>query len=511
MPRRDLMVRLVLTLIYAASLPISVEPAGGDAARAEELTNIEGLLVQTRWTEVGDAISVEAHVVVDIPEDIDQRRAAAAHLCHEAGEAESEACEANAEAALSHAPESWTLVSLPQTLAVPNVDRWGNKLHDRDATAATLAAVWLREKDFGSRCAPTRTTRSVAVVFASQLRVFDATHAAKLRRDLEGTAVFVASYPEYAAEADMLGVPSAHRVWADAPTLARALRRRGVALGALASDSLDLSETGVHTQFWQWALLDLALWSFKDQLSTYDIIVRARTDLEEHVPFSYAKLDPAPDAVHCHSDFVFYATSSVFLRVFAPMMVRCAYAYWRPSGERGRVLYEPLDWAALVESDLSGVKWWWFPLPEAVFGNPKELRWPTTPAELKLTTRDHLDELKLAVRGAPARLSARTDFTENDYFRSFNSEAAVALQVLNTEGVRLCAPPADLRLTRATEPSERRWGAFKHGRDGRWDAAGMPASEAVADASALARACASKNRSWVETGRGHVPCAFVIM
>ena len=108
-------------------------------ARAEELTNIEGLLVQTRWTEVGDAISVEAHVVVDIPEDIDQRRAAAAHLCHEAGEAESEACEANAAAALSHAPESWTLVSLPQTLAVPNVDRWGNTLHDRDATAATLA------------------------------------------------------------------------------------------------------------------------------------------------------------------------------------------------------------------------------------------------------------------------------------------------------------------------------------------------------------------------------------
>ena len=37
---------LVLTLIYAVSaLPISVDPAGGDVARAEELTNIEGLLV----------------------------------------------------------------------------------------------------------------------------------------------------------------------------------------------------------------------------------------------------------------------------------------------------------------------------------------------------------------------------------------------------------------------------------------------------------------------------------
>ena len=103
----------MLTLIYAvAALPISVDPAGGDVARAEELTSIEGLLVQTRWTEVGDAISVEAHVVVDIPEDVDQRRAAAAHLCHEAGETESEACEANAEAALSHAPESLSLIHI---------------------------------------------------------------------------------------------------------------------------------------------------------------------------------------------------------------------------------------------------------------------------------------------------------------------------------------------------------------------------------------------------------------
>ena len=96
-------------------------------------------------------------------------------------------------------------------------------------------------------------------------------------------------------------------------------------------------------------------------MAAYDIVVRARTDLDERAPLPYARLDPAPDAVHCHSDFVFYATSSVFLRVFGTMMVRAAYAYARPSDEHGRVFYEPLDWAALFASDLSGVKWWWVP------------------------------------------------------------------------------------------------------------------------------------------------------
>ena len=502
---------LVLTLCYSAAVSVSVEPVSGEAAREEELTNIEGLLVRARRTKVGDAVSVEAHVVVDIPEDDDQRRAAAAHLCCEVGEPESETCEVNAEAALRNAPEPWTLVSLPRLLAVPDVDRWGNALRNRDATERTLAAIWLRENDFGSRCAPTRTRRSVAVVFTGQLRVFDAAHASKLRRDLGGTSVYVASYPEYAAEADMLDVPPANQVWADAATLAHLLKQRGVALGALASDSLHMSETGVHSSFWQWALLDLAIDTFGDQLAAYDIVVRARTDLDERAPLPYARLDPAPDAVHCHSDFVFYATSSVFLRVFGTMMVRAAYAYARPSDEHGRVFYEPLDWAALFESDLSGVKWWWVPLPKAVFGNPSELSWPTTPAELKLAARGHLDELTAAPRGALARLSARTEFTESPYFRAFNSEVAVALQVLTTKDVRICAPPVDLRLTRATEPSERRWSAFKHGGDSRWDAAGMPASDAVADASALARACAPNNRSWIAAGSSRVPCAFVIM
>ena len=60
--------------------------------------------------------------------------------------------------------------------AASSTRAWFARAAHSCATAATLAAVWLREKDFGSRCAPTRTTRSVAVVFASQLRVFDATH-----------------------------------------------------------------------------------------------------------------------------------------------------------------------------------------------------------------------------------------------------------------------------------------------------------------------------------------------
>ena len=84
-------------------------------------------------------------------------------------------------------------------------------------------------------------------------------------------------------------------------------------------------------------------------------------------------------AVHCQSDFIFYADVPTFLRVFDGMMVRAATVYWQPPHRRDRVRYEPLDWGALVESDLSGIKWWWFALPEAVFGEePAELRWPST-------------------------------------------------------------------------------------------------------------------------------------
>ena len=148
------------------------------------------------------------------------------------------------------------------------------------------------------------------MVITSQLRIFDAAHAAKLRSDLEGTTVFVASYPEYAAEADLLGVPPSNRVFADAPVLVHLLRRRGVALGSLAthndtatpaahnlnSNTNALNEAGVARGFWQWALLDLALAAFGDRLAagSFDVVARARTDLDESAALPYASLDPAP-------------------------------------------------------------------------------------------------------------------------------------------------------------------------------------------------------------------------
>ena len=107
-------------------------------------------------------------------------------------------------------------------------------------------------------------------------------HAAKLRSDLEGTTVFVASYPEYAAEADLLGVPPSNRVFADAPVLVHLLRRRGVALGSLAthndtatpaahnlnSNTNALNEAGVARGILQGAPLDLALAAFRFLLYT---------------------------------------------------------------------------------------------------------------------------------------------------------------------------------------------------------------------------------------------------
>ena len=192
-------------------------------------------------------------------------------------------CEASAKAALlKAAPEQWTLADLERELVVPTKTAWGNAIGDGGAAAAAVVAGWLREKDFGSKCgasSPMATTssissisnssssssssssstttttsssssssrqrRRVAVVITSQLRIFDAAHAAKLRSDLEGTTVFVASYPEYAAEADLLGVPPSNRVFADAPVLVHLLRRRGVALGSLATHN-DTATPAAH-------------------------------------------------------------------------------------------------------------------------------------------------------------------------------------------------------------------------------------------------------------------------
>ena len=58
--------------------------------------------------------------------------------------------------------------------------------------------------------------------------------------------------------------------------------------------------------------------------------------------------------------------------------------------------------------------------------------------ELKLVAWNHLDALKAVERGAPARMTAKDDFTVMDYFRAFNSERSVALQVLNAPDARLC-------------------------------------------------------------------------
>ncbi|KAH8068424.1 phytanoyl-CoA dioxygenase [Aureococcus anophagefferens] len=232
-------------------------------------------------------------------------------------------------------------------------------------------------------------------------------------------------------------------VYADAAALSHLLARHNVGLGH-SHFGAAMDERKVHGQVWQWALLDLALDAFGARLEAFDVLVRTRTDLDERAPLPYASLRPAPGAVHCRSDFVFYGARGAFLAAFGPMFRRVLGVYWRPEGGREGQPYVPIDWGALLESDLSGVKWWWLPLPLRIFGDAR----PATPLDLKLFVADHLRELGAVAAGAPARLS---------YFRAFNSEASVAHQVLATPEVVLCAAPTPLRLTQATEPSNSRW------------------------------------------------------
>ena len=150
-------------------------------------------------------------------------------------------------------------------------------------------------------------------------------------------------------------------------------------------------------------------------------------------------------AVHCQSDFIFYADVP-FLRVFDGMMVRAAAVSATPPARSREV--RAVELGALVESDPSAPKWRWFALPEADGEEPAELRWPSTPLELKAAARAHLEQLSAAARGAPAR-SSRTVYTEASRFRALGSEVAVALQVLNTPNAasarprRVCASPRD--------------------------------------------------------------------
>ena len=53
---------------------------------------------------------------------------------------------------------------------------------------------------------------------------------------------------------------------------------------------------GSRAQVYQWALLDLALDAFGEDLRAHDVVVRTRTDLNTEARVSYSSLDPAPRA-----------------------------------------------------------------------------------------------------------------------------------------------------------------------------------------------------------------------
>ena len=79
---------------------------------------------------------------------------------------------------------------------------------------------------------------------------------------------------------------------------------------------------GSRAQVYQWALLDLALDAFGEDLRAHDVVVRTRTDLNTEARVSYSSLDPAPRAVHAASDWIFYGGAAAFEAVFADMLDR---------------------------------------------------------------------------------------------------------------------------------------------------------------------------------------------
>ncbi|KAH8051365.1 phytanoyl-CoA dioxygenase [Aureococcus anophagefferens] len=126
-------------------------------------------------------------------------------------------CEASVRAAVEAAASAnaaHLIATQPGTFEVPRTTVWGQETTDG---ARVVAASWLRERDFASRCAPDETSGTkVAVLVTGQLRVFGDAHRAKLRRDLADVSTFVATYPEFRAEAEALG---AEAVYADAAAL----------------------------------------------------------------------------------------------------------------------------------------------------------------------------------------------------------------------------------------------------------------------------------------------------
>ncbi|EGB06584.1 hypothetical protein AURANDRAFT_65580 [Aureococcus anophagefferens] len=439
---------------------------------------IDGLVVDATWETGTDPNLIWAPVdaFLEIPADEPTRRLAAAHFCDEA-KWEDDACEATVAAALAAAAAAGERFQVAHFGSFPlervSEDHWGNPL-DYDGDAA-LTAAFRRGTDFASRCAPRRAADTpavrVAVVVTGELRLLDAAHLAKFQRDLAGTTVFVATHARFEAAARDLTAPE-RIVAADPAILEAELRARGVAQvarsratyapgeAAQAARDAEHNNTEVHGGFWQWALLDLALDAFWEDLAAFDVVVRTRADLDEHVPFPYADLRAAPGAIHCRSDFVFYGGPAEFSRAFDGARDRAEATFRPPRAPDGSPLYEPVDWDLVLASDLTGLKWWWLPLPVAVFGaggaGPGVDAPPRTPVELKSAARDHLDALRRLPRGAPARRAGDDPALRTDYIEAFNSELFVAFLVFGA-GLRACAPPAILRNSQATELSTRRF------------------------------------------------------
>lgn len=66
----------------------------------------------------------------------------------------------------------------------------------------------------------------------------------------------------------------------------------------------------------QWLHLDNVLMKFKDQLLSYDVIMKCRFDYKVNEKDFFKKISVQPNVLYNHSDMMFYAESNTFFKVF---------------------------------------------------------------------------------------------------------------------------------------------------------------------------------------------------
>ena len=397
---------------------------------------IEGIAVIARWTEntslgppAEDSIIASTELWLRGEATDEGRKNTASFYCeHWGAPIDNSECEQATLSALAAADDAKlrVLATVSKSLVVPSLGVWLNPVR-RDP--AYVAAYFAFNQDFSGYCARDknprpRPSRRTAVIINGELRFRDSAHFGQFEEDIYGSEIFIATYRRYFLLANMLTSNSSRIMYLDE---------------AAAADRYQFPP------IFQWLTLDYLLKQFKQELATFDVVVRVRTDIDASLArITFAELWPSrTGVVHCQSDLIFYAAAQTFVEVFSSMYENIGIRYYEQWTSDG-ALFVPLDWEKLLESDLTNVKWWWFHLPRSVFGNGS---WdgvadakPRTPLDLKVIVSENLEHLKNIPAGAAARQAAYMEWNHLDFLQRFNSETFLMYQILN-QGSIICGIP----------------------------------------------------------------------